>query len=98
MRRAVEELGETVINDELAPAQLRQLAEAYEQVTREQAAFTKKSEEAKTAKKSLDGATEHLLGLVKEFTHPKPLPLFDMDQRESDQAEMIEGAQELGLQ
>jgi hypothetical protein len=97
MRKAVEELGETIINDELAASQLRQLAEAYEQVTREQAAFAKKSEEAKIAKKSLDGATEHLLGLVKEFTHPKPLPLFDMDQREADHAEMIEGAQELGL-
>lgn len=97
MRRAVEELGDVVINDELAAGQLRQLADAYEQVTREQAAFAKKSEEAKIAKKSLDGATEHLLGLVKEFTHPKPLPLFDADQREADHAEMVEGAQELGL-
>jgi hypothetical protein len=84
MRRAVENLGEVVIDETMAPAQLRELAECFEQVTREQAAFDAKSEEAKTAKKALESATNLLLEKVRTFTHPTPMPLFDQQQAEED--------------
>lgn len=90
MRRAVEELGEVVVDDKLAPSQLRQLAEYYEDVTRMQAAFNEKSEAAKVAKKSLEGATNLLLERVRAFTHPAPLPLFDQTQAEEDHETMLD--------
>lgn len=90
MRRAVEELGDVKIDDDLAPSQLRQLADCYEDVTRRQAAFNAKSEEAKTAKKSLESATDLLLEKVRAFTHPSPLPLFDQASAESDLEAMID--------
>jgi hypothetical protein len=89
MRLAVEALGDVKVDDDLAPAQMRQLAEAFEQVTREQAAFHQKSEAAKIAKKSLDSATDYLLKRVKEFTHPTPLPLFDAVREENDREAMV---------
>lgn len=85
MRRAVEALGEQKVDPNLAPIQMLELADAYEQVTRMQAAFDARSEEAKTAKKSLESATNLLLEKVRSFTHPAPLPLFDGQQREADQ-------------
>lgn len=88
MRKAAEALGDMVIDLELAPAQLRELGELYEDVARRQAAFNAKNEEAKTAKKSLESAQEMLLGKVKAFTHPAPLPLFDQQQAEDDEADM----------
>lgn len=101
MRRAVEELGDVKIDQELAPKQLAELAECYEDVTRRQAAFNTKNDEAKTAKKSLESATDLLLEKVRLFTHPKPLPLFDQQEAEEDRQEMELGAeaatQELGL-
>lgn len=69
-------------------AQLLDLSECYEQVVRMQAAFDARSEEAKTAKKSLESATALLLEKVRSFTHPAPLPLFDGQQREADQKTM----------
>lgn len=90
MRRAVEELGEVQIDKELAPEQLRQLADSYDEVARAKAAFSVKAEDAKIAKKSLDCATELLLDMVKEFTHPTPLPLFDSAQEEGDRQAMID--------
>lgn len=89
MRQAVEALGDVVIDDTLAPSQMRQLAELLEDVTRREAAFKARNEEAKTAKKSLESATEFLLLRLKEFTHPASLPLFDQTQAESDQADML---------
>lgn len=88
MRRAVEALGEVVVDDTLAADQLRQLADYYEEVTRAQAAFAQRSEAAKIAKKSLESATEMLLERVRAFTHPVALPLFDQVQAEDDQAAM----------
>lgn len=88
MRRAVEALGEVVIDEQLAPGQLRQLAECFEDVTRMQAAFIARSEEAKTAKKALDSATNLLLEKVRMFTHTAPLPLFDHERAEADHAAM----------
>ena len=90
MRRAVEELGEVVVDDKLAPSQLRQLAEYYEDVTRAQAAFNEKSEAAKVAKKSLESATNLLLERVRAFTHPAPLPFFDQVQAEDGHQEMLD--------
>lgn len=96
MRRAVEELGDNVINTDLAPAQLRELGECYEEVARRQAAFNAKNDEAKTAKKSLESAQELLLAKVKEFTHPTPLPLFDQDEAEDDREDMLTAANDEG--
>lgn len=93
MRRAVAELGETVIDDNMAPAQMRQLAECYEQVAREQAAYGERCEQSKLAKKSLDSATALLLEKVRTFTHVTPLPLFDGQQREADQANMLDSVE-----
>jgi len=93
MRRAVEELGEVVIDEQLAAAHLRELAECYEQVTKEQAAYNQKAEVAKTAKKSLESATNLLLEKVRMFTHPEALPLFDQAQAEADRAEMLGGGE-----
>lgn len=90
MRRAVAELGDVQIDDDLAPAQLRQLGEIIEDVTRRQAAYNLKSDEAKTAKKALESATELLITTVKEFTHPVPLPLFDAKQSTDDHAAMLD--------
>lgn len=90
MRRAVEDLGPVTIDAELSAAQLRQLAECYEDVIRRKAAFNEKADDAKTAKKSLESATELLLEKVRSFTHPSPLPLFDQAEAEQDQAEMTE--------
>lgn len=92
MRRAVEELGEVVIDDQLAPQQMRELGECLENVTRMQAAFDARSEDAKTAKKSLESAQNLLIEKVKQFTHPAPLPLFDGKEREKDQQTMEQGA------
>lgn len=100
MRLAVEKLGDVKIDNDLAPSQLAQLGECYEDVTRRQAAFDAKSEEAKTAKKSLESATELLLEKVRSFTHPSPLPLFDNVEREDDLTAMRGGGdvEELGLE
>lgn len=94
MRRAVEELGEVIVDDQLAPAQLRELGVCCEEIVRRQAAFDAKSEEAKTAKKSLESAQELLLERVKAFTHPTPLPIFDAVEREADQTDMLESAKD----
>lgn len=93
MRRAVEALGDVQIDETLAPRQLAELADCYEQITREQAAFDAKSEEAKTAKKALESATNLLLEKVRAFTHSAPLPLFDQKQAERDRAEMVTAAE-----
>lgn len=92
MRRAVESLGEVVIDETMAPAHLREISEAYEQVVREQAAYDAKAEEAKTAKKSLESATNLLLEKVRAATHPQPLPLFDQKQAEQDLENMVGAA------
>lgn len=92
MRRAVEALGEARVDAGLAPTQLLELSECYEQVVRMQAAFDARSEEAKTAKKSLESAQALLLEKVRAFTHPAPLPLFDGKQREADQTAMESAA------
>ena len=90
MRRAVEELGAVKIEDDLAPHQMLELAECFEDITRRRAAFNQKADEAKTAKKSLESATELLLEKVRSFTHPKALPLFDAAEREQDQDDMLD--------
>lgn len=92
MRRAVKELGDIIVDDSLAPAQMRELAEVYEDVAREQAAFNEKSEAAKLAKKSLESVQGLLLEKVRAFTHPTPLPLFDGLRAESDRQDMLEAA------
>lgn len=99
MRRAVEALGEVIVDDSLAPQQMKELGACYEEVTRRQAAFDARAEEAKTAKKSLESAQELLLEKVRSFTHPAPLPLFDHAEREADQQTMeaAAGAEELGV-
>ncbi len=89
MRRAVEELGERTIDTDLAAAQMAELAGCYEDVVRRQAAYTAKAEEAKTAKKSLESATEMVLQKIRAFTHGASLPLFDSKEREDDHADML---------
>lgn len=91
MRIAVEALGDITIDNELAPKQLRELADCYEDVTSAQAAFNAKSEAAKVAKKSLESVTNLLLEKVRSFTHPIALPLFDQAQAESDHEDMLAG-------
>ena len=91
MRRAVEQLGDVVIDDKLAASQLRELAECYDEIARNQAAFTAKSEAAKIAKKSLDASTNVLLEKLRAFTHPTPLPLFDQSDAEQDERDMLAG-------
>lgn len=92
MRRAVEALGDTTVDPSLAPTQMLELADCYEQVVRMQAAFDARAEEAKTAKKSLESATSLLLEKVRTFTHPAPLPLFDAAAREADTQKMEDAA------
>jgi hypothetical protein len=89
-RLAVEQLGKVTIDPGLAPTQLLELAEAYEQVTREQAAYNARAEATKTAKKSLESATNLLLEKVRSFTHAAPLPLFDQAEREADHEDMLD--------
>ena len=92
MRQAVQDLGDVVIDDELAVSQLRDLAECYEQVTTAQAAYNARAEAAKVAKETLKSATDLLLEKVRTYTHPAPLPLFDRAQAESDIDRMIDSA------
>lgn len=92
MRQAVKALGDVKIDNDLAPAQLRAIGEAYEEVVRRGAAFNAKREEAVTAKKSLEAAQEILNEKVRASTHPTPLPLFDTDKEESDREAMINSA------
>lgn len=91
MRQAVEALCDVKIDHELAPQQLAELAGCYEEITRRQAAFHEKNEDAKTAKKSLESATELLLEKVRTFTHLAPLPLFDHVEAEADRQQMLAG-------
>lgn len=91
MRLAVEQLGDVKIDPELAVSQLRQLSDCFEEVTRRKAAYEAKAEESKTAKKSLESATELLLEKVRSFTHPTALPLFDQAEAEEDRSDMLDG-------
>ena len=88
MRAAVAALGDVVVDDSLAPSQLRQLAELHADVTRRRAAYEARKAEATTAKKGWESAVEMLLEQVRAFTHVEALPLFDGVQREADQAAM----------
>lgn len=90
MRLAVQALGDLQVDPDLAPAQLRELGDLYEQVAREQAAYDLKAEATKIAKKALESAQTLLLERVKAFTHPEPLPLFDAVQAEQDRATMLQ--------
>lgn len=92
IRLAIEELGDVKIDDALAPEQMRQLAECYENVVRNQAEYARRADAAKVAKKAVESSTELLLERVKAFTHPVPLPLFDAQQAEADRAAMVKGA------
>lgn len=91
MRLAVDGLGDITIDNELAPKQLRELADVYEDVARAQAAFNAKADAAKIAKKALESVTALLLEKVRSFTHPAPLPLFDHQQAEDDRDDMLAG-------
>lgn len=89
MRRAVEALGDVTIDDGLAPQQLRELGESYEEVVRMQAAYDAKADAAKIAKKALESTEALLREKVRAFTHPAPLPLFDHVQAEADVDAMV---------
>lgn len=92
VRRAIEDLGDTIIDESLAPSQLRELAGCLEHIVEEQTRYDKKSEEAKVAKKSLESAQAFLIERVKAFTHPTPMPLFDKVQAEEDEKDMLDAA------
>lgn len=96
MRLAVEELGPVMIDAELAEQQLRDLASDFDEVERRKAAFTAKNDEAKTAKKALDAATELLLMKLKQYTHVTPLPLFDQTKEEADRGDMLDAIENGG--
>lgn len=92
MRQAVEALGARTIDDGLTAGQLAALADCYERVVQETAAYAQKAEAAKVAKKAVESATEFLLSRVREFTHGAPLPLFDQQQAEADHVAMTDSA------
>lgn len=96
MRRAVETLGAAKVDPGLALFQLLELGKCYEEVARRQAAYEARAEDAKTAKKSLEGARELLLGKVRLFTHPTSLPLFDTAEAEADRTDMLDAAERGG--
>jgi len=75
-----------------ASEQLRELAICYDDVADAQAKYELKADAAKTAKKTLEAATNALLEKVREFTHPTALPLFDAEERERDQQTMLDAA------
>ena len=93
IRQAVEAVGAVVIDPGTAPEALRQLATCYEAVVRAKTAYEAKREAAKTAKASLDLATEALLERVRAVTHPAALPLFDAGQAEQDLTAMVNSAE-----
>lgn len=93
MRMAVEALGPVTVDGELAAQQMRDLAADYDEVERRKAAFNAKAEEAKTAKKALDAATELLLEKLRTYTHATPMPLFDETQAEADHEAMLDAAE-----
>jgi len=89
-------LGAALVDDAKAGDQLRELAACYEVIADAQTKYTRKSEDAKTAKKELDAATNHLLEKLREFTHAPELPLFDGDERERDHQAMLAAADRRG--
>jgi hypothetical protein len=91
VRQAVEALGVPAFDNGLSPEQLKDLSDAYDAVVRETAAYKAKKWAAKIAKDSLKSATELLLGKVKTFTHPAPLPLFEAAKEADAVAQMVAG-------
>jgi hypothetical protein len=87
--------GKIAIDAEKTADQMGRLAEAYEDVMRQQAIYNDKAERAKSAKKKLDSAKDLLLKLVGEFTHKAPLPLFDQVEAESDHERMLDAIEEM---
>lgn len=90
MRLAVKELGPVVIDEGAAVGQMRQLADYYDRVAEERAAYNAKADAARIAKKSLESAVELLLERVKAFTHGPSLPLFDAAEREQNLEDMVD--------
>lgn len=88
---APDALGDVVIDDTLAPEQMRLLAQCYEDVARARTAYEAKKEAAKVAKLELEIKTDFLLEKVRLFTHPTALPLFDLQKAEADRDAMVAG-------
>lgn len=97
MRLAVAELGDVAIDNDLAPAQLRELGEMYEDVARRRSAFNVKADAAKDAKKALETAETALLERVRMYTHKPAMPLFDAKEAETDHAAMLDAAENEGM-
>jgi hypothetical protein len=81
---AIDALGPVAIDAESAPRNLAALAAAYDERERCKVIYERKKTAEKNAKAALEDATDHLIEMVKEVTHPKPLPLFDVAQAEAD--------------
>jgi len=96
IKKAIEELGELAVDESSAPKHLRELADDYHEVVRTQTILAKRVDAVKIAKKSVDSATAVLLEKLRSCTHQKPLPLFNVKDREADQANMLEGASSFG--
>lgn len=93
MRRAVAELGDLQVDNDLAPGQLQQIGQMVEEVERAKAEYANKLEAAKVAKKTLEGAETMLQKFCREVTHPKAMPLFDQKAAEDDLTKMVESGE-----
>lgn len=97
MRLAVAELGDVAVDNDLAPAQLRELGEMYEDLARRRSAFNVKAEAMKDAKKAVEAAETALLQRVRMYTHKPAMPLFDKVEAETDHAAMLDAAENEGM-
>lgn len=97
MRQAAAELGDVAVDNDLAPAQMRELGEMYEDIARRRAAFNVKADLAKDAKKALETAETALLERVRMYTHKPAMPLFDKVEAETDHAAMLDAAENEGM-
>lgn len=79
------------VDDDLAGAQLRELAELQSDLLRAQHVAEDKKEAAATAKKTVESKTELLLEKLRMFTHPPSLPLFDQKTESRAVTRMVQG-------
>lgn len=97
MRLAVEALGPPAVDNALAAQQLADIGASFEDLTRRQAAYAVKLDEAKVAKKSVDAAQELVNEKVRMYTHPpQDLPLLDLASREADHESMLDAVEQGG--
>ena len=86
-------MGALEINDAQAAKQLRELGRDLEHVAQALQLAEDRKDSAKDAQKDYEALVNRTLEKLRSFTHPKAMPLFDAEEREADQREMLAAAE-----